>query len=152
MIDYNNPAVAANLPSYLSQTAYTQAGGMPGGYAGWVNNQIQKGMQNAMYTQYDPGYFMGQDNFDNSTGMGGQIQRNEFGQPTNLPNELPANTNNQQNNQAAQPATPSAQTALGGGARSLQNRKPGLAGGFTGWSGNQSGQGNSNFNYYSRFA
>ncbi len=169
MFDYNDPAIAQYLPSYLSQQSYSQAGGTSGGYAPWVSNQIQKGMQNAMYSQYDPRFFQGQTDFTNSYG-GNPLDRNtqnvemfDFQNPElfrqramgQAPSQNAQNTGTTPGTTPGQTTTPAssgAATALGSGARSLKNRKPGLAGGFTGWSGDQSGSSNSNFNYFSRFA
>lgn len=143
LFDYNDPAIAANLPSYLSQTAYSQAGGTAGGYASWVSNQIQKGMQNAMYSQYDPRYFQGATQFDSPViGQDHSFERDKLAQEQ-------AGGGGGGGGGGTPPASPPATTAL---TRSLKNRKPGLAGGFSGWSGDQKGQGNSNFNYFSRFA
>lgn len=161
MFDFNDPAIQQHLPSYLSQTAYTQAGGTPGGYVPWATNQVMKGMQQASLVQYDPRFFQGQDNFDNATGMGPQIQRNDKGEPTNIPGAiLPSQVQAQQDKinstmgggSSSNAATPGAANALASGARSLQNRRPGLAGGFKGWSGDMSGSGSSNYNYFSKFA
>jgi len=158
-VDYMQASVQALLPQHLTSGAYTQAGGTAGGYIPWVESQLYKTAQQTPYSTYDPRYFQGQENFDNVTGRGPQIQRNDRGEPTNLPGEiLPSQVaQNQQTMGSQSPntnqATPGASAALAGGARSLQNRRPGLAGGFSGWSGgkDQSG-GSSNFNYFSRFA
>ncbi len=165
MFDYKDPNIAQYLPSYLSQQSYSQAGGTAGGYAPWVSNQIQKGMQNAMYSQYDPRFFQGQTDFTNAYG-GNPLDRNvQQGEMFNFqdPNLFREKAQTPQvNTGTTTPSTPSgstttpasggAATALGGGARSLSNRRPGLAGAFKGWSGDQSGSGSSNFNYFSRFA
>lgn len=162
-VDYMQASVQALLPQHLTSNAYMQSGGSAGGYLPWVESQLYKTAQQTPYSTYDPRFFQGQENFDNVTGRGPQIQRNDRGEPTNIPGAiLPSQVQAQQEqinqtmgNQSPNttPASAGASAALAGGARSLQNRKPGLAGGFSGWSGgaDQSG-GSSNFNYFSRFA
>ncbi len=167
--DFMTPENQALLPSHLRSNAYMQAGGTAGGYAPWVENNINKTLAQTPYSTYDPRFFQGQNDFTNVYG-GNPLDRSnnsaemfnfndpeefrkraqtpQVGQPQSnpIPGATPETT------PGTTPATPGAATALGGGARSLANRKPGLAGGFSGWSGeNQSGS-NSNFNYFSRFA